>query len=224
MRNKNDKLKILILAPEDKKKTFEPLIIEWEKYFDIKVTIDKPSKIDKYKNTSVDLLFLYDNEGKTFELEFYDNFQSANTHFKYVLMKDKYEDTDYLFYKFLADAIVYIESEKDAKWHTVAILRRYWRTYSKPTTVIYKSIIADFIDSKVSVNGENIDLTKKEMKLLKLFMNKIGDFTPKMEIFKQVWGFEEDTSRTLDQMIFKLKKKIGKEYIHSSRTKGYKFE
>lgn len=224
MRNKNDKLKILIITPEDKKVIFDPLVAEWEKYFNIKVTFDKPTKIGKYTNTSVDLLFLYDDKGKTFELEFYDSFQKANTHFKYVLMKDHYEDTDYMFFKFLADAIVYTEIEKDAKWHTVAILRRYWRTYSKPTTIIYKSIIADFVDNKVTVNGEYIDLTKKEMKLLKLFMHKIGEFTSKNEIFKQVWGFEEDTSRTLDQMIFKLKKKIGKEYIHSSRTKGFKFE
>ncbi|NQZ66112.1 MAG: winged helix-turn-helix domain-containing protein [Mycoplasmatales bacterium] len=215
---------IVVLVPEDFINSWKNATALWDKYFEVNQVIDLPNNISNYLDKSIDLLFLHVDNIDEFKVGYYKFFQENNKHFKYVVISNKYSDDDYNIYRQLADDIVYVDVEKVAKWKTLAILRRYWNTYSKPSTIIYGDIIADFVDNKISVNTKMVDLTKKETDLLRYLMQNKLKFIPKNIIFKNVWGHDEDTSRTLDQMIFKLKRKIGSEYFHSSRKKGYKFE
>ncbi len=82
---------------------------------------------------------------------------------------------------------------------------------------------------KVSYNGNDLGVTLKEFKLLKLLVGKAGITVTREEIFVEVWG--EDffgETRTLDMHVASLREKIktvgGGEPIVTVRGVGYRFE
>ena len=196
-------------------------INKWEKYFNVEVRIHDPSEISEILKTKIDILLLDASVEKTFKLEYYKKFQNKNYRFKYIILKNKRSATDVDMYKRLCDRIVYTDDKKLASWEMISLLRRYWNTNSKSTTIIFRSIIADFIDNTISVEGKNVNLTLKEISVLRVLLLNKEEYVAKNVIYKKVWKFDDkDTTRVLDQIIFKLKKKIGKDYFKVSRTKG----
>lgn len=220
----NRKVKVLALLPTKKHEILDAVDQEIKKYFIVDIKVDTPKNITKHFKEGIDILVLHADYIHMFENDFYRIFRESNKTFKFVLVKREEESTDFDLYKKLTDDIVYYSYPKNAVWKSIALLRRYWSTSSKPTTLIYKNIIADFVEQSIFVNNKIVSLTTKEYQLFKFFATNIGTFLTKTQIFKKVWGYEEDTSRAFDQMMFKLKNKIGKEYFTTSRTKGYRFE
>lgn len=219
------KINILILAPKRYHNRVEVVEGLWNKYFDVNIILDEPENIKDYFKMPIDILFLWYKKMHHFEFENYGIFQANNERFKYIVLKKHVDvEEDIQIYKELADDIVYLDEKELYVWKSLAILRRFWNTASKDTTIIYKGIIADFIDHKFNVERKDVELTNKEEHLLRIFMCNIGKFIPKARLFKSIWGYDDDISRSLDQMIFKLRKKIGSNYITTSRTKGFKFE
>ena len=196
----------------------------WDKFLNCEQIISEPSNIKKFIKDSIDILYLWKEDQKTFEFNFYSLFKKQSSTFKYVIISDKPDKLDYKIYKKLADDIVYTDDFKVLQWKTFAIARRYWNNYSNLSTIIYHDIIVDFIDNILIINDQTTELTKTESKLLRYLMLKKGIYTSKKTIFQDVWGYDEDTSRILEQVIFKLKKKVGQKYFHFSRKQGYKFE
>lgn len=219
----NKKLTILSLIKEKEHAAWKQLEEFWGKYIEINQIIDTPENIENYLEHKVDILFL--DDPKKFKLSYYDDFKKQNAMFAYVAVKKKPSPTDVDVFKMLADRIVYTEfSDEYFRWSTFASLRRYWSVYSKPTTIIYKNIIADFVENSFLINKRKVILTSKEIDLFRYLLKNRGKIIPKKQIFSAVWGFDEsDTTRTVDQMIFKLKKKIGEEYFHVIRSEGIKF-
>ncbi|MDE5952535.1 MAG: winged helix-turn-helix domain-containing protein [Malacoplasma sp.] len=86
------------------------------------------------------------------------------------------------------------------------------------------NISMNLIDRKVYKSGHEIDVTKSEFEILKFFLEHPNVFFNNTEIFKNVWGYEVDTSNLVVQYIFKLNKKIGKDNILNSPNKGYCFK
>lgn len=224
MKTNKHKINILSLLPNDKVEGFKKLIVDWDKYFEVNHIFDEPENLKKHLRSNINILFIWAENYKEFKMEYYKTFKDSVDAFKLVALKSRFEDNDFEIFKLLFDDIVYTENDKVGKWKLIAILRRYWSTFSKPTTMIHGDIIADFVDNRVTVDGNEVELTNKEIKLLKYFSERVGVYIPKKEMFKAIWGFEDDTSRTLDQMIFKLKKKVGSNYFTLSRKEGYKFE
>lgn len=217
------KLIVLSLVKKTEYEKWKKLEASWAKYFDIEHIIDEPANIRKYLDHQVDILFLQDE--KAFELSFYDDMRKGNNQFAYVYVTSKPSEKDIKIYKHLADGIVYTGISEDYTiWSTISRLRRYWDTYSKPTTIIYRDIIADFIDGVVKVDKKKINLTQKEMELFKFLINNRNKFVQKDEVFKTVWEVQDtDSTRAFDQMFFKLRKKIGEDYFTIVRNKGIKF-
>lgn len=217
------KLRILSLINETHKATWKRTTATWDKYFEFENIIDHPSNIEKYLKKNIDILFMQSH--KQFENQYYQMFSKNNQNFTYVVILNKPSPKDGEVYKKLADRIIYSGLGDDyLKWATIASLRRYWATHSKSSTIIYKNIIADFAENKFSINNKNIRLTTKEVDLLRYFFKNKDSYISKERIFVDVWGYDGvDTSRSLDQMIFKLKKKIGKEYFSIVRGRGIKF-
>ncbi|PCJ80720.1 MAG: DNA-binding response regulator [Bacteroidetes bacterium] len=99
-----------------------------------------------------------------------------------------------------------------------------------PTVVPTKSdqiIIGDLeINLKryeVVVNGESINLPKKEFKLLVLLCEKPGEVRTREEIMDKVWGTEVIVGdRTIDVHIRKLREKLGEGFIDTIKGVGYK--
>ncbi|MFS0783702.1 response regulator transcription factor [Bacillus sp. 1P06AnD] len=74
-------------------------------------------------------------------------------------------------------------------------------------------------------NKLNLNLTKKEFELLKVFMQNNGRILSRQLLLDQVWGYDYfGDDRTVDTHIRRLREKIGEEYIITHRGMGYCFE
>lgn len=63
---------------------------------------------------------------------------------------------------------------------------------------------------KVTINGDEITLTKKEFEILKLLLSHQGHVFSRDEILSRVWSDEVYVlDRTIDVNITRLRKKIG---------------
>ena len=91
----------------------------------------------------------------------------------------------------------------------------------------YRGIQMDTDAKKVSVDGENISLTKTEYEILKLFLENRGKVFSREELLSAVWPDDVIvTARTVDVNITRIRKKIGP-YADSIVTRagfGYSFQ
>lgn len=78
-------------------------------------------------------------------------------------------------------------------------------------------------------SGERIQLSKKEMMLLKLLIENKNEVVPREKILQTVWGYNVyPTTRTIDNFILNFRKYFEKDsknprYFHSVRGVGYKY-
>lgn len=85
-----------------------------------------------------------------------------------------------------------------------------------------------FTVTDIHTNKE-IELSRKEIALLKLFFSKQGEVVSREEILEKIWGANQNpTSRTIDNYILNLRKILEEnpknpQFIHSIRGVGYKF-
>jgi two-component system alkaline phosphatase synthesis response regulator PhoP len=88
----------------------------------------------------------------------------------------------------------------------------------------FKNIKINIVKRLVIVGDEKIDLPKKQFSILKLLSSQPERFYTRDEIFMKVWGEEVIVGeRTLDVHIRKLREKIGKDFIKTSKGIGYAF-
>ncbi len=77
--------------------------------------------------------------------------------------------------------------------------------------------------------GASVELTHKQIKLLKLFVEKPNEVVSRQEILEKIWGFDVyPSSRTIDNFILTFRKIFEKEvkpstYFKSIRGVGYRF-
>ena len=74
------------------------------------------------------------------------------------------------------------------------------------------------------INGEFVNLRKKEKLLLAILLKNIGKTVPKEEIIKYVWEGESKKEYPLRQLVSELKNKLPKDYITSVVGIGYRFD
>lgn len=72
-------------------------------------------------------------------------------------------------------------------------------------------------------NSELVNLTKKEAKLLNLFLLNKNKLLSIDEIFNELWDFEEPSFLSLRTYIKNIKKILGKENIINKKAEGYIF-
>ena len=110
-----------------------------------------------------------------------------------------------------------------------AVLRRTRQTETEraPEQIAYKSLVLDITKKKVSIDGIEISLTKKEFEILLLLLQNKGRVFSREDILAKVWQEEVYVlDRTIDVNITRLRKKIG-EYGKCIVTRlgyGYCFE
>lgn len=93
------------------------------------------------------------------------------------------------------------------------------------TELAYGEIKIHDDSRKVTVSGEEIELTFKEYELLKYLLSNINRVMPREKILSDVWGFDyEGETRTVDMHIKTLRQKLGEagSYIKTVRSVGYK--
>ena len=109
-----------------------------------------------------------------------------------------------------------------------ALMRR--KESSRPVTM--PTGVLDFgalkIDPQtylVTIDGEIIQLAKKEFEVIMLLASKPGKVFTREEMFQKVWGYTVPiASRTIDVHISKLREKVGERFIKTLKGVGYKLE
>lgn len=222
---KKTKIEILVLADSKNQEIIKGLQKSWEHFFNFRVTYDSPSNIEKYTNRLVHVLMLDASDYTKFNLEYYKIWMIKSPKFVYVSLVNKREEASVEIYKALVDQILFLDQEEQLlKWNSIAILRRFWNASSKESVVIYREIIADFVEHSIFLNQQKLSLSSKEYEVLKMLIQNRGHFVNKDAIFKKIWHEDTDVSRTLDQVIQRLRKKVGEKYFASKRLLGVKFE
>lgn len=93
-----------------------------------------------------------------------------------------------------------------------AVLRRTQQpeTEQVQEQIIYQSLVLDIVKKKVSMNGEEAPLTKKEFEILLLLLQNKGRVFSREDILARIWSDEVYVlDRTIDVNITRLRKKIG---------------
>lgn len=102
------------------------------------------------------------------------------------------------------------------------------RQEPKKGRLIYKDILLDEGRHEVTVQGQPVELTNKEYKLLKYLMERPSFVATRDELLNSIWGYEYDgESRTVDMHIKSLRQKLGDEegnLIQTVRGIGYKLK
>ena len=81
---------------------------------------------------------------------------------------------------------------------------------------------------RVRRGGNAILLRRREFDVLVKLMERAGEVVTKRELMQNVWGYKEDVvSRTLDQHVFELRRKLGLApgqagYIQTELRVGYR--
>ena len=110
-----------------------------------------------------------------------------------------------------------------------AVLRRTVTTETErvPERLTCQSLVIDITKKKVSIDDEEVPLTKKEFEILSLLLSHPGQVFSREEILSKIWTDEVYVlDRTIDVNITRLRKKIG-EYGKRIVTRlgyGYCFE
>ena len=92
-----------------------------------------------------------------------------------------------------------------------AVLRRTVEAQSaQPDVLTYRGLSMDIAQKRVTINGEDVSLTKKEIEILKLLLKSPGKVFSREDILTKIWSDEVYVlDRTVDVNITRLRKKIG---------------
>jgi two-component system alkaline phosphatase synthesis response regulator PhoP len=111
-----------------------------------------------------------------------------------------------------------------------ALLRRVpSRPQPGGDTYRFGEVVVDFRRAEVTRGGQPIDLSAREFKLLRHFIEHRGATLSRDELLSQVWGYDEmPLTRTVDVHVAGLRQKIesnpkSPEYILTIHGLGYKF-
>jgi DNA-binding response OmpR family regulator len=108
---------------------------------------------------------------------------------------------------------------------------RHSEKEGKPVPEVYSigDIEIDFARFKIKRKGKEQDLTSLETDILKYFVTHRGEVVSRNDLLDKIWGYESyPTTRTVDNHILKLRKKIEEDpshprYILSVYGGGYRF-
>jgi len=98
-----------------------------------------------------------------------------------------------------------------------------------PELYLFGDIEIDFARFKVRRKGRELDLTSLETDILKYFIIHRGEVVSRNDLLDKIWGYEKfPTTRTIDNHILKLRKKIEDDpshprFIISVYGGGYRF-
>jgi two-component system, OmpR family, alkaline phosphatase synthesis response regulator PhoP len=106
-----------------------------------------------------------------------------------------------------------------------AILRRAKGSDDDATSYDDGHLRIDGRTLRVYVDGDEVKLARKELELLWMLVRNRPSVVSRDRILAEVWQMADDVeTRTVDAHIRNLRKKIGKERIHTVIGYGYRFE
>ena len=156
------------------------------------------------------------------------NKDTVNIPIIFITAKDTENDTITGFNLGADDYISKPFSLREVIMRVKAVLRRTANLQRKESEELqYKRLVINVPQKKVTIEGEEISLTKKEFEILSLLLQNAGRVFSREDILSKVWNDEVYVlDRTIDVNITRLRKKIG-EYGKNIVTRlgyGYCFE
>lgn len=89
----------------------------------------------------------------------------------------------------------------------------------------HRGIVFDTGANRVSLNGENVDLTARELKMLNYFMHRIGRVVSQSELTEHLYALEDSReSNTIEVYVSRLRRKFGSDLITTIRGLGYRID
>ena len=107
-----------------------------------------------------------------------------------------------------------------------AILRRGRSSEENEEQIVVGGLLVDPIGHRVEVEGDPIDLTATEFKLLTTLALRRGRVQSRDELLNVVWGYEHSGyRRTVDTHVRRLRQKLGSagDLVETVRGLGYRF-
>jgi len=114
----------------------------------------------------------------------------------------------------------------------IAFLERLRTRMSEPKDSItvqpelngHSRIYIDRESYSVYKDNKMLSLSRKEFELLYLLASQPGKIFRREEVFEKVWKKKfEESNRTVDVHILRLRKKLGHDYIQTQKGVGYRF-
>jgi len=125
------------------------------------------------------------------------------------------------------DYVVKPFSVRELMLRVSAVLRRAEQADPRTSErMIFGVLSLDPSAHKVLVSGKEVVLTALEFKLLHCFVSRKGRVQTRDALLSEVWGIDaEQTTRTVDTHVKRLREKLGKasSYIETLRGVGYRF-
>ncbi|MGZ5493616.1 MAG: response regulator transcription factor [Thermoanaerobaculia bacterium] len=123
------------------------------------------------------------------------------------------------------DYLVKPFSVRELLARVAAILRRSKTAESESSAYDDGVLRIDSRTLRVYVGGKEVKLAKKELELLLMLVRNRPAVVSRDRILAEVWQMADDVeTRTVDAHIRNLRKKIGKDRIHTVIGYGYRFE
>lgn len=92
-------------------------------------------------------------------------------------------------------------------------------------TLSHKGITLDMSAGKTELNGEPIELTARELRMLSYFMHRIGRIVSQAELTEHLYSLDESReSNTIEVYVSRLRRKLGADVIKTIRGLGYRMD
>ena len=150
--------------------------------------------------------------------------KTANIPIVFITAKDTENDTITGFNLGADDYISKPFSIREVISRVKAIIRRTANTapVNNAEQILFETLIIDITKKKVSIDGNEISLTKKEFEILLLLLQNKGRVFSREDILSKIWSDEVCVlDRTIDVNITRLRKKIGNYGKHIVTRLGY---
>ncbi len=100
------------------------------------------------------------------------------------------------------------------------------RTSGLATSVItHNNIALDLGSSRVTRDGEQVELTARELRMLTYFMHRVGRIIPQAELTEHLYAVDDmRESNTIEVYVSRLRRKLGAKIITTVRGLGYRMD
>jgi DNA-binding response OmpR family regulator len=93
---------------------------------------------------------------------------------------------------------------------------------AEPTVLKAGDLTLDLRTRRANVDGRHIELSAREFTMLEVFMRHTGQVLSREQLLSHVWGYDYDPgSNVVDVYVGYLRKKLGRDRIHTMRGMGY---
>ncbi len=108
-----------------------------------------------------------------------------------------------------------------------AMLRRAYAFAGQTNLLEYRGVILNLSNTSLEINGESVELTKNEFRILQLLFERRGDIVTREEIMKHLWDgdcFVDDNTLAVNMVRLrkKLQEKGLEQFITTKKGLGYR--